>query len=263
MANASGECVSVLRDGRCSLSSRLTLLPQGRTPEPSIVSASKARETNCRLSVRSVNDEMLRWRFRTHEAKGADPKTEPQRKGRRPKNRAKANRGQKCVNVVCRARFFRVLPACGCCSAGAWCFWSAVALCFLFFLFRGDDQKTDLFWLAAAGVTFQLPDGRGRRVASEGRRFQEPELSGIPYAVTFVEFLFFLVGLAAALIDALSAQGSHCTGGFARLLRRRIPDVGFARTRYACFLMKTAKLNEFVFAACFSKFLHHFLLLKR
>ena len=49
------------------------------------MSAFTAREANRRVGVRSANDEMLRWRFRTHEAKGADPKTEPQRKGADPR----------------------------------------------------------------------------------------------------------------------------------------------------------------------------------
>ena len=53
------------------------------------VSAFTARETNRRLGVRSANDEMLRWRFRTHEAKGADNKTEPQRKGADPRTEPK------------------------------------------------------------------------------------------------------------------------------------------------------------------------------
>ena len=61
---------------RYSLSSRLTLSPC-RHPQ----------------RARSANDEMLRWPFRTHEAKGADPKTEPQREGAENVN------GETCVRL--------------------------------------------------------------------------------------------------------------------------------------------------------------------
>ena len=194
---------------------------------------------------------MLRWRFRTHEAKGADPKTEPQRKGADPRTEPKQT-GDK--SVCC------LLVAVALLGPGASCLrWLSV---FSFFLFRATTQRPIFSGLRPRASRSSSPtggtSGRERRAPTP-----EPELSGIPYAVTLVEFLFFLVGLAAALIDALSAQGSHCTGGVARLLHRRIPDVGVAQTGYACLHMKTAKLNEFVFAACFSKFLHHFLLLKR
>ena len=104
------------------------------------------------------------------------------KKGRRPKNRAKANRGQKCVNVVVVPAFC-VLPACGCCSAGAWCFWSAVALCFLFFSFSATTQKP-IF----SGLRPRASRSSSRTGGTSGRERRapnpEPELSGIPYAVS-------------------------------------------------------------------------------
>ena len=83
--------------------------------------------------------------------------------GRRPQDRAEPKKqkqtGTKVCKRCCRARFSWVA-----CLWLLLCWGLVLLVCggslFSLFPFPGDDPKTDLFWLAAAGVTFQLPDGR-------------------------------------------------------------------------------------------------------
>ena len=150
-------------------------------------------------------------------SRGADPTTEQHIKGAPTREPSKANGGQKCVNVVV-VPAFRVSPAGGCCSAGAWCFWAAVALCFVFPLFLFSRR------LDGRGRHVPAPAREGRRVTSEGHRpknrilrQESPGRKAFDFAYLLSDLLYCHVFSLAACRDlrcATSCGRTRCCDAY-------------------------------------------------